>query len=81
VEGESAEQATQAEAQFSAELEGLKKKLAQEQRINGVYFEVSEYTVQALLKSRNDLLQAPQPAQPGQRPGSVTSPPFRFGGQ
>ena len=81
VEGESEEEATAADAKFAAELKTKQEKLDQERKLQGITYEVTNYTVQALVKSRTDLIKEKQAAQPARAPMSATSPPFQFGGQ
>lgn len=87
---ESEEAAKTAEEAFQAALKANQEKLAQEQALKGRVFEVTSYTVQALLKSKDDLLQdkaAPAAAggapagAPSFNPGSVTTPPFQIPNQ
>lgn len=62
VDGEGEEARKNAEEAFAREIEELKKKLADEQRLRGHIYKVSEYTLSALIKKKSELLKAtPQP--------------------
>jgi hypothetical protein len=84
---EKPEDAKAADEAFQASLKALQEKLKTEQSYQGRVFEVSKYTIDALLKSRAELLQAPAtdaaatPASPTGNPAlEATTPPISIDG-
>ncbi|NNC90501.1 MAG: DUF4340 domain-containing protein [Akkermansiaceae bacterium] len=75
---ETEEEAKSRDEAFQQRLKDLEKKLATEQRFAGRTFEVTQWTVNALLKPRADLIQD-KGTTPGQGVGGrATSPPFQL---
>lgn len=76
-ENETPEAAQAADKAFADRKQALTNKLEQVRKIENRTFKVSKFTVDSLLKSRTDLIdKGPGPqAQPGNSPGSVSTPP------
>mgnify|MGYP001827218859 CR=1 FL=1 len=77
---ESEEEAKAADEQFAAEKTRLEKKLATEQSYQGRTYELTKWSLNALLKARGDLAQTKEEA-PGATPSggaSVVSPPIQI---
>ncbi|MFN5578182.1 MAG: hypothetical protein ACK49X_01050, partial [Akkermansiaceae bacterium] len=79
-ENEKPEDAAAAEKAFADRRKALADSIAQTKKLELITFEVSKFTVDALLKSRTDLMDKgpgpqAQPA-PGQGLGPVFSPPI-----
>lgn len=78
---EKPEDAKAADEAFQASLKTLQEKLKTEQAYQGRVYELSKYTIDALLKSRADLLQKPatDPAA-STPPAEATTPPISIDG-
>jgi hypothetical protein len=81
-EGETAEAATAADAAHAAGLKTLTERLAKEKALAGRTFQVSKWTVDALLKERDSFIKAPEQPTAGpdpamqHGPATAVSPPI-----
>ena len=77
---EKPEDAKAADEAFQASLKTLQEKLKSEQAYHGRVYELSKYTIDALLKSRAELLQKATDPNATTQPAEATTPPISIDG-